>query len=111
MSSDSKLSRSCVFLCTVLWAKSFRISRIVVRSLAIRLLTKDGARVKYYEVELENVLIGSMDQVVHEGSGLHDAFTLKFSKVKWKYTYQKIGGGSGGNTHGGWDLATNHIAC
>lgn len=71
----------------------------------------NGTPIKYYEVELENVLIGSMDQVVHEGSGLHDSFTLKFSKVKWKYTYQKIGGGSGGNTHGGWDLATNRIAC
>jgi type VI secretion system secreted protein Hcp len=71
----------------------------------------DGVPVKYYEVELDNVLIGSMDQVVHEGSGLHDSFTLKFSKVKWRYTHQKIGGGSGGNTQGGWDLATNRIAC
>lgn len=70
----------------------------------------DGKPIKYYEVELANVLIGSVDQVVHEGSGLHDAFTLKFSKVKWKYTYQKIGGGSGGNTQGGWDLSTNRIA-
>jgi type VI secretion system secreted protein Hcp len=34
----------------------------------------DGVPVKYYEVELDNVLIGSMDQVVHEGSGLHDAY-------------------------------------
>jgi type VI secretion system secreted protein Hcp len=42
----------------------------------------NGVPVKYYEVELENVLVGSMDQVVHEGTGLHDAFTLKFSKVK-----------------------------
>lgn len=67
----------------------------------------DGKPVKYYEVELENVLIGSMDQVVHPGSGLHDSFTLKFSKVKWKYTKQNIGGGTGGSTTGGWDLATN----
>ena len=71
----------------------------------------DGKRVKYYEVELHNVLIGSMDQVVHEGSGLHDSFTLKFSKVKWMYTQQKISGGSGGNTAGGWDLSSNRIAC
>ena len=58
----------------------------------------NGDPVKYYEIELENVLIGSMDQVVHEGSGLHDAIGLKFSRVKWKYTQQKIGGGAGGNT-------------
>jgi type VI secretion system secreted protein Hcp len=70
----------------------------------------DGKPIKYYEVELENVLIGSVDQTVHEGSVLHDRVSLKFSKVKWKYTQQKIGGGGGGNTAGGWDLATNRIA-
>jgi type VI secretion system secreted protein Hcp len=69
-----------------------------------------GERVKYYEVELENVLIGSIDQVVHEGSILHDSIGLKFSKVKWKYSQQKISGGAGGNTSGGWDLSTNRIA-
>jgi type VI secretion system secreted protein Hcp len=69
-----------------------------------------GERVKYYEVELENVLIGNMDQLVSEGSILHDSIGLKFSKVKWKYTQQKIGGGLGGNTSGGWDLATNRVA-
>jgi len=68
-----------------------------------------GERVKYYEVELENVLIGNMDQVVHEGDILHDSIGLKFSKVHWKYTQQKIGGGAGGNTSGGWDLAANRI--
>jgi type VI secretion system secreted protein Hcp len=35
---------------------------------------------------------------------------LKFSKIRWKYTQQKIAGGSSGNTAGGWDLATNRIA-
>lgn len=68
-----------------------------------------GKPVKYYEVELENVLIGSMDQTVHEGSVMHDSIGLKFSRVRWKYTQQKIGGGSGGNTAGGWDLAINRI--
>lgn len=70
----------------------------------------DGKPVKYYEVELENVLIGSVDQVVHPGSGLHASFTLKFSKVRWRYTQQKISGGVGGSTVGGWDLAANRIA-
>ena len=69
----------------------------------------DGKPVKYYEVELENVLIGSMEQLVNEGSFLHDAISLKFSRVKWKYTQQKIGGGAGGNTAGGWDLSANKI--
>lgn len=70
----------------------------------------EGSPVKYYEVELEYVLIGSVDQAVHEGSILHDTIGLKFSRVKWKYTQQKIGGGVGGNTAGGWDLSTNKIA-
>jgi len=69
-----------------------------------------GERVKYYEVTLENVLIGSMSQVVHDGDVLHDSIGLKFSKVLWKYTQQKIGGGAGGNTAGGWDLSINRIA-
>ena len=40
-----------------------------------------GERVKYYEVELENVLIGSVNQTVHEGDVLHESIALKFSKV------------------------------
>jgi type VI secretion system secreted protein Hcp len=34
---------------------------------------------------------------------------LKFSKCVWRYTQQKIAGGVGGNTSGGWDLASNKI--
>jgi type VI secretion system secreted protein Hcp len=68
-----------------------------------------GNRVKYYEIELENVLIGNINQAVHEGNILQDAIGLKFSKVKWKYTQQKISGGAGGSTTGGWDLSTNKI--
>lgn len=70
----------------------------------------DGKPVKYYEVELENVMIASMEQVVSGGSILHDSIGLRFSKTKWKYTQQKIGGGTGGSTVGGWDLAANKIA-
>lgn len=70
----------------------------------------DGKPVKYYEVELENVMIASMEQVVSAGSILHDSIGLRFSKVKWKYSQQKIGGGTGGNTAGGWDLCGNKCA-
>lgn len=70
----------------------------------------DGHPVKYYEVELENVMIASMDQVANGGGLLQDDIGLRFSKVKWKYTQQKIGGGTGGNTTGGWDLACNKCA-
>src|SRR5476651_1064316 len=69
-----------------------------------------GERVKYYEIELENVLIGAVTPSVEEGDILGESVALKFSKVKWRYTQQKISGGSGGNTAGGWDLASNRIA-
>lgn len=69
-----------------------------------------GERIKYFEIELENVLIGSVSPAVNEGDILGETVSLKYSKVKWKYTQQKVGGGSGGNTSGGWDLASNKVA-
>ena len=70
----------------------------------------DGKPVKYYEVELENVMIASMEQLVSQGAILHDSIGLRFAKIKWKYTQQKIGGGAGGSTVGGWDLSANKVA-
>ncbi|MBD8531176.1 MULTISPECIES: type VI secretion system tube protein Hcp [unclassified Massilia] len=69
-----------------------------------------GDRIKYFEIELENVLIGAIMPTVEEGSIIQEKVGLKFSKIKWKYTQQKVTGGAGGNTSGGWDLATNKIA-
>jgi type VI secretion system secreted protein Hcp len=65
----------------------------------------DGKPVKYYQVELENVLLSHMDQIMRGGGLLQDEIGLCFSKVKWTYTQQKIGGGIAGSTAGGWDLA------
>ena len=69
----------------------------------------NGDRVKYFEIELENVLIGMISPGVHSGDILSENVSLKFSKVKWRYTQQKVAGGAGGGTSGGWDLATNKI--
>ena len=66
-----------------------------------------GERIKYFEIELANVLISSVAPNVEQGDILTEKLSLKYSQVKWKYTQQKVGGGSGGNTSGGWDLATN----
>lgn len=71
----------------------------------------NGTRIKYYEIELENVLIGMVKP--HLGGGetyLSEIVNLKYSKIKWKYTQQRVGGGAGGNTVGGWDLAANKVA-
>ncbi|WP_377701252.1 Hcp family type VI secretion system effector [Pseudoduganella sp. UC29_71] len=69
-----------------------------------------GERVKYFEIEIENVLIGAVAPSVEEGDILTEEVGFKFSKVRWKYTQQKISGGAGGNTSGGWDLSANRIA-
>lgn len=68
----------------------------------------DGAnRIRYYEITLENVLVSS-NKKSYGGSGLVvDQFTLHFARITEKYTQQKIGGGVGGNTSGGWDLTAN----
>lgn len=69
----------------------------------------NGLPIKYFEIELENVLIGSIAPGIGEGL-LSESVGLKFSRVKWKYTQQKIKGGSGGNTSGGWDMSSNRVA-
>jgi type VI secretion system secreted protein Hcp len=70
----------------------------------------NGEPIKYFEVELENVLIAHIAPSFGGGDVPTESLGLKFSKVRWKYTQQKIGGGGSGNTAGGWDLATNRIA-
>lgn len=68
-----------------------------------------GERVKYFEMALENVLIGSIKPGLRPGVGMQEHLCLKFSRVTWKYIQQKISGGAGGSTAGGWDLATNKV--
>jgi type VI secretion system secreted protein Hcp len=65
----------------------------------------NGKPVKYYQVELADVMLSHMDQVMHDGGMLQDEIGLCFSRIIWTYTQQKIGGGGSGSTAGGWDLA------
>jgi type VI secretion system secreted protein Hcp len=69
----------------------------------------NGDRIKYFEIVLENVLIGGVFPSIHEGELLCEHVGLKFSKANWKYTQQKIAGGVAGHTGGGWDLTANKI--
>jgi type VI secretion system secreted protein Hcp len=82
-----------------------------VRKARIEFMRADGNGecIKYFEIELENVLIGGVFPIIHEGDLLSEHLGLKYSKVRWKYTQQKISGGVAGNTIGGWDLATNRV--
>jgi len=67
----------------------------------------NGERIKYFEMALESVLISSVKPGIQPGVGMQEHLSLKFAKVTWKYTQQKITGGSGGSTTGGWDLSAN----
>jgi type VI secretion system secreted protein Hcp len=68
----------------------------------------DGDKpLRYYEVELENVLIAEVAAGAGEGSPMNEFVALAFSKIKWRYIQQKVGGGAAGCTVGGWDLAAN----
>jgi type VI secretion system secreted protein Hcp len=70
-----------------------------------------GVRIKYFVVELENVLVGMVKpHMGGDSSYLTENVNLKYSKIRWTYTQQKIGGGIAGNTSGGWDAAANRVA-
>ncbi|AVR97852.1 Hcp family type VI secretion system effector [Pseudoduganella armeniaca] len=68
-----------------------------------------GERVKYFEIELENVLIGAVVPNIMGGAILTEHVSIKFARVKWKYTQQKVTGGAGGSTTGGCDLSANKV--
>lgn len=69
----------------------------------------NGERVKYFEMDLSNVLISDIAPSIEQGEILQETVSLKYSQVKWKYLQQKVGGGSAGNTAGGWDLSANKV--
>lgn len=69
----------------------------------------NGNPVKYFEVELENVMLAHVTPSIEGGNVMHESVALAYARAKWKYTQQLIGGGTGGNTAGGWDLAANKV--
>lgn len=69
-----------------------------------------GERVKYMAIELTNVIVTDVAPGVYEGELMSEHVTLGYSKVKWQYIQQRVGGGTNGLVVGSWDLATNRIA-
>ena len=69
----------------------------------------DGSRVKYYEIELENVMISTVNPTSGNGGLITETVHLASSKFKCSYTQQKVSGGAGGSTTGGWDSAANKV--
>lgn len=70
----------------------------------------NGQRVKYYEIEFENLIICDASQSLPGAGVVHDQYALQFSKIKWTYTQQKKSGGKAGSTSGGWNLASRRSA-
>lgn len=69
----------------------------------------DGKPVNYFKIELDNVMVSSFHPSSGEGGILAEQVSLAFSKIKLSYTQQKITGGAGGSTSGGWDCAGNKV--
>jgi type VI secretion system secreted protein Hcp len=69
----------------------------------------DGSRVKYFEIELENVMLSNVLPASGNGGVITEKVHLASSRFKCTYTQQKISGGAGGSTAGGWDSAANKI--
>ena len=67
----------------------------------------DGSRIKYFEIELENVMISNVTPTSGNGGIITEKVHLASSKFKCTYTQQNISGGAGGSTAGGWDSASN----
>lgn len=67
----------------------------------------NGNPVRYFEMELENVLVSGVTPSSGDSGILTEQVHLAFSKAKWKYTKQGIAGGAEGSTAGGWDCAAN----
>lgn len=82
-----------------------------IKEVTMELCRAGGDKVKYMEVKMEEVIISS---VAPGGNGKGtDSFptetvSFNYGKIKWTYTQQKRGDGSGGgNVTGGWDLTKN----
>lgn len=70
----------------------------------------NGKPITYLEVVLTNAIIGTFHPGIETGSFFHEQVGFHFAKMNMKYTQQLVGGGAGGSTVGGWDLAANKVA-
>jgi hypothetical protein len=69
----------------------------------------DGKPICYFKLELENVMISSFHPNSGNGGIIKESVHLAYAKIKATYTQQKIAGGAGGSTAGGWDAAANKV--
>ena len=69
----------------------------------------DGKPICYFKLQLENVMISNVHPNSGDGGILTETVHFAYAKIKSTYTQQKIGGGAGGSTMGGWDAVANKV--
>ena len=69
----------------------------------------NGNPIRYFRIELENLLIASITPDSGDGGIITERVQLAFSKIQWKYARQSIRGGTQGNSTGGWNCSTNRF--
>jgi type VI secretion system secreted protein Hcp len=84
-----------------------------IKDVTFELCRAGGDKLKYMEVKMENVVISkARPGGKAQGSDTlpSESISFNYAKVKWAYTQQKRGDGSGGgNVAGGWDLPANKV--
>ena len=80
-----------------------------ISKLTLSLNRAGGDKLKYFEIELEEVIIS--DFAHGGGSGEPVEYVqINYGRIKTTYTQQKrSSGGAGGNITGGWDRISNKI--
>ena len=67
----------------------------------------DGKPICYLKIELENVMVSNVHPNSGEGGIVSEQVHLAYGRIKISYTQQKVSGGAGGSTTGGWDAISN----
>jgi type VI secretion system secreted protein Hcp len=70
---------------------------------------RDGKPMKYFEIKHENLPISAVAPLLIARTMLSEHGSLRYSKIKWTYTQQNIGGGRPGQ-HGQWVAPGSKIA-
>jgi len=78
-----------------------------LKDVVLRLHRAGGEKLKYFEIQLEEVIISSYSQVANDGVPT-ETISLDYGRIKTIYTQQKrTDGGGGGNVADGWDRIAN----
>jgi len=82
-----------------------------VKLVTIEMCRAGGDKMKYMEIKLDNVIVGSVQTAggSQGGEGFPtETVCFNYGKINWTYTQQKREDGSGGgNVSASWDLQTN----